>query len=203
MRHLGKRIQAMARRHTALTVALMIAAVVVAGGVSLAGLSGAFTARAPIADTYTFTADWTLLDLERHIQAGEVATISVVAAPSTAASSTVTDVLAARTTSGQWIRVTLAVTPSDALVALRSLGFGRLIAVDSVAQLPASYGLSGSGSGSSDPLSSVPSIAMLLLLLVVVVVLMRRTTGQDSARGSGHHGDHDGHGRVGNGWGDE
>jgi cell division protease FtsH len=177
----------MARRHTALTVALMIAAVVIAGGVSLAGLSGAFTARAPIADTYTFTADWTLLDLERHIQAGEVATISVVAAPSTAASSTVTDVLAARTTSGQWIRVTLAVTPSDALVALRSLGFGRLIAVDSVAQLPASYGLSGSGSGSSDPLSSVPSIAMLLLLLVVVVVLMRRTTGQDSARGSGNY----------------
>ena len=147
MRQLGKRIQAMARRHTALTVALMIVAVVIAGGVSLAGLSGAFTARAPIADTYTFTADWTLLDLERHIQAGEVATISVVAAPSTAASSTVTDVLAARTASGQWIRVTLAVTPSDALVALRSLGFGRLIAVDSVAQLPASYGLSGSGSG--------------------------------------------------------
>ena len=151
MRRLAKRIRATAQRHIALTLAFIIAFAVISGGVSLAALSGTFNPAAPVANTYTFSADWTLLDLERHVQAGEVATISLVAGTPSAGSVTQTDVLAARTTSGQWVRVNLAVSPSDALVALRSLGYGRLIATDSVAQLPAGYGTSCSGSGSSDP----------------------------------------------------
>jgi cell division protease FtsH len=187
MRGLAKRIRATAQRHIALTIAFIIAIVVISGGLSLAALSGAFEAPAPVANTYTFSADWTLLDLERHIEAGEVATISLVAASPGAPAATATNVLAARTTSGQWVRVNLAVSPSDALVALRSLGYGRLIAADSVAQLPAGYGTSGSGSGSSDPLGSLPQLAMLAIILVVAVVFIRRTGGQDSARGSGSY----------------
>ncbi|MGD0248932.1 MAG: hypothetical protein ABSB75_07765, partial [Candidatus Limnocylindrales bacterium] len=190
MRRLAKRIRATAQRHIALTLAFTVAIIVVTGGLSLAALSGAFNAPAPVANTYTFSADWTLLDLERHIEAGEVATISLVAvAPGAPASATQTDVLAARTTSGQWVRVTLAVSPNDALVALRSLGYGRLIAADSVAQLPSGYGTSGSGSGSSDPMGGIVQLAMLaaILAVAVAVVFVRRTAGQDSGRGAGSY----------------
>ena len=153
MRRFGKLLRAMVQRHVAVTAGLAAATVAIVGVLLVAALTGAFNAPTPVADTYTFTADWTLLDLERHIDAGEVATISLVAGTSGApaagagtASSAVTDVLAARTTSGQWVRVGLAVSPSDALVALRSLGYGRLIATDSVAQLPPTNGVSGSAS---------------------------------------------------------
>jgi hypothetical protein len=165
----------------ALTIGLTITIVVIAGGFSLVALSGAVNAPAPVAGTYTFSADWTLLDLERHIDAGEVATISLVSGTTGAAvggagtaSNASTDVLAARTTSGQWVRVTLAVSPSDALVALRSLGFGRLIATDSVAQLPPTNGVSGSGSQSSDPVGGIVQLAMLGVVLAVALVLLRR-----------------------------
>jgi cell division protease FtsH len=193
MRRFGKRIRAMARRHIALTVGLAGATLAVVGVLSLATLTGAFNSPTPVADTYTFSADWTLLDLERHIDAGEVATISLVTTQSGApvavagtASSTVTDVLAARTTSGQWVRVSLAVSPSDALVALRSLGYGRLIATDSVAQLPPNNGVSGSGSQSSDPLGGLSQFAMLVIVLVVAVVLIRRTA-MGGVKGSGNY----------------
>ena len=180
----------MARRHTALTVGLAVAGFAIAGILSLAAVTGAFTPEAPSANTYTFTADWTILDLERHIEAGEVATISLVA-PSggpggAATTSGAADVLAARTTSGQWVRVSLDVSPADALVALRSLGFGRLIAANSVAQMPATNGVSGSDSNSSDPLGAIPGIAMVVILLVVVVIFMRRT-GMNSGSGSGNY----------------
>jgi hypothetical protein len=46
----------MARRYIALTIGLAIAIVVIVGGFSLAALSGAFNAPAPVAGTYTF---WT------------------------------------------------------------------------------------------------------------------------------------------------
>jgi cell division protease FtsH len=188
MRRLAKRIRATAQRHIALTLAFTVAIIVVVGGLSLAVGRGAFNAPAPVANTYTFSADWTLLDLQRHAEAGEVATISLVAvAPGAPASATQTDVLAARTTSGQWVRVNLAVSPSDALVALRSLGYGRLIAADSVAQLPPGYGTSGSGSGSSDPFGGILQLAMLAAIALVAVVFIRRNAGQDSARGSGSY----------------
>lgn len=187
MRRFGRRLGAMARRHVTLAIALAVVTFGFVGILSVAALTGAFDRSTPVANTYTFSADWTLLDLERHIEAAEVATISLVTQPSVdPGTTTVTDALAARTTSGQWVRVTLAVSPSDALVALRSLGYGRLIAADSVTKLPASNGVSGSGSGSSDPLGAIPGLAMLAILLVAVVVLIRRT-GMDSGKGAGSY----------------
>jgi cell division protease FtsH len=193
MRRFGKRTWAMARRHRALTLGLAAASFVIVGVISLAAITGAFNAPTPVAGAYTFTADWTLLDLQRHVDAGEVATIALVTAPagvpvvgSGAASGTVAEILAARTTSGQWVRVTLAVSPGDALVALRSLGYGRLIAADSVAQIPASNGVSGSGSQSSDLLGGLTQIGMLVIVLVVAIVLVRRT-GANSATGTGNY----------------
>jgi cell division protease FtsH len=160
-----------------------------AGLLALAAATGALSAvRAPVANTYTFSADWTLLDLERHIEAGEVATISLVAAsPGVATASATPDVLAARTTSGQWVRVSLDVNAVDALVALRCLGYGRLIAADSVAQLPAGYGTTGSGTGDSGPMGSLTDIVMIVLVLGIVFVLIRRTAGQDSGKGQGSY----------------
>ena len=132
-----------------------------------------------------------MIDLERHVDAGEVATIALVSAPGgpyvkgSASSTTLPNVLAAKTTSGQWVRVTLNVTPTDALVALRSLGFGRLIAADSVTDLPPANGVTGSGSGSSDPLGGLVNIALIGAVLVVVLVLIRRMPGMGAGSGNG------------------
>ncbi len=198
-----RRIGRTVRRHRGIVLGAGIAGASLVGVLALAALTGAFSPR-PTADTYTFTADWTLLDLERHIEAGEVATIALVAeapapAGSTAAGASpaghppaltsdsnnpATNVLAARTTSGQWVRVNLAVAPEDALVALRSLGFGRLIATDTVAGLPPTNGVAGNG-GSNDPLGTIGTVAILLIVLVVVLVMVRRMPGFGANAGGG------------------
>jgi cell division protease FtsH len=188
MRRFGRRIQALARRHMLVTLGLTVVTVGMIGILSLAAATGAFNPEPPVAGTYTFTADWTLLDLERHIEAGEVATISFVTAASGAPAATpAPDVLAARTTSGQWVRVTLAVSSSDALVALRSLGYGRLIATDSVAGLPATNGVSGSDSQSSNPLGSILQFALLAVVLIVVVMFIRKMPGRDGNGPGNYH----------------
>ena len=192
MRRFARRVGRTVRRHRALTIGIVASAAILLGGVGLAALTGAFSPR-PVADTYTFTADWTLIDLERHIEAGEVATIAEVATkpaqPGTAAGSAniVTEVLAVKTTSGQWVRVNLAVSPDDALIALRSLGFGRLIATDTVAGMPSTNGVAGSSSGGNDPLGSLATIGILLIALVVIFVMVRRMPGFGAGSGGGEY----------------
>jgi cell division protease FtsH len=186
MRRFGRRIKATARRHFALTLGLSFVTIGIVGVLSLAALAGAFNADPPALDTYTFTADWTLLDLERHIEAGEVATISLVTAPS-GVPATTTDVVAVRTTSGQWVRVDLAVSSTDALIALRSLGYGRLIATDSAAKLPATNGVSGSTSQSSDPLGILFQFALLAVVLLAVVMFIRKMPGRDGNGPGNYH----------------
>jgi cell division protease FtsH len=186
MRRFGRRIKTMARRHMALTLGLTFVSVGIVGVLALAAVTGAFAPDVPASTTYTFTADWTLLDLERHIEAGEVATISLVTAPA-GAPATTTDVVAARTTGGQWVRVDLAVSSTDALIALRSLGYGRLIATDSVTQLPATNGVSGSTSQSSDPLGTVFQFALLGVVLFAVVMFLRRMPSRDGNGPGNYH----------------
>ena len=188
MRRFGRRIKTTARRHIALTLGLAFVSAGIVGVLALAAVTGAFSPTPPTSSTYTFTADWTLLDLERHIEAGEVATISFVAAPTGAAASTpASDVIAARTTGGQWVRVTLAVSPADALVALRSLGYGRLIAADSVTKLPATNGVSGSTSQPSDPLGTVFQFALLGVVLFAVVMFVRKMPSRDGNGPGNYH----------------
>src|ERR1035437_8953648 len=108
MRRFGRRIKTMARRHMALTLGLTFVSVGIVGVLALAAVTGAFAPDVPASTTYTFTADWTLLDLERHIEAGEVATISLVTAPAGAPATTpAVDVCAARTTRGVGVCVSL------------------------------------------------------------------------------------------------
>jgi cell division protease FtsH len=188
MRRFGRRIKATAGRHMALTLGITVVTVGIVGVLSLAALTGAFDATPPATNTYKFTADWTLLDLERHIEAGEVATISLVTEPSVVAGTTApTDVVAARTTGGQWVRVDLAVSSTDALIALRSLGYGRLIATDSAAKIPATNGVSGSDPQSSDPLGRVFQFALLAVVLLAVVLFIRRMPSRDGNGPGNYH----------------
>jgi cell division protease FtsH len=186
MRRFGKRIKRTIRRHRGLTLAVAGVAILVLGTLSLVTVTGAFNPEpAPAAQSYTFTSDWTMLDLERHIQSGEVATIALVQ-PSAGASAA-KDVLAVRTTGGQWVRVSLDVTPDDALAALRSLGYGRLIAVDSVSKLPAA-GVTGQSPGGFDPVGGAFQIVILLIVLGFLLVFVRRMPqfGANNSTGSFH-----------------
>lgn len=88
--------------------------------------------------TFTYAGTWTLLELQRHIEAGEVIAITMVEEPadpngfSNYASNGRTPLqnvprLAAKTTDGQFVRIQLSVTTTDAIDALKALGYGRLL----------------------------------------------------------------------------
>jgi cell division protease FtsH len=177
MRKTLKKIKTLAQVHVSWVIGLSLLLFLVAGGLLAAINLGAFTTKIPTPETYTFTSDWTILDLERHLEAGEVAIITTVQDSSnpavvgrgigaTSTGSVAATVLAVQTTSGQWIRVNLDITPTDALVALRSLGYGRLIAIDSVTQIPTTYTPGGDGS------SSLSNTLLTILVIGVIIGLV-------------------------------
>jgi cell division protease FtsH len=185
MRKTLKKMKTYAQAHVSWLVALSLLLFLVTGGLLAAINFGAFTTKVPTPETYTFTSDWTILDLERHLEAGDVATISMVQETTssqpvagrgmgaTATDNGASTVLAAKTTSGQWVRVNLSVTPTDALVALRSLGYGPLIAIDSVSQIPTTY--TPASSSSASLLGTLLTIVIIGSLLGLVIFIFRRS----------------------------
>src|SRR5258706_3446032 len=96
---------------------LLVALVALVGGsgVVLVGTAPPATTGTTItAPVFTIRGGWTLADLERHIQASDIDAIA--AAPANAGYPS--GQLLARTRSGQVVSIDLAVSPTDAVVAL-------------------------------------------------------------------------------------
>jgi len=115
-------------------------AAVVATLLLIAAIAGAFVFGSVISSVRSdprpqiaYSSSWTLADLERHIESGEVAalttgsdagTTATTAGPGASGSATPAQtILAAKTTTGQFVKVDLAVTVEEAIAALRSLGY--------------------------------------------------------------------------------
>jgi cell division protease FtsH len=123
---------------------------------------------------FTSRGGWTLADLERHIEAGEVEAIT--AGPANQANPG--GQLLARTRSGQVVSVDLSVGASGAISALTSLGYGNLLTAEAMA-------VTGAASA-PNPIASVLAIVLPLLvvgILITIVLRMSRrsqTAGRDS-----------------------
>jgi cell division protease FtsH len=122
----------------------------------------------PTGPTFTVRGDWTLADLERHIQAGDVDAITAAAGSDGAPAGAIL----ARTRSGQVVSIDLSVSAPEAVSALSALGYGSLLTTEAVGLV-------------KPPAASVgPSVLALVvpILLVLATVLMvwrvsRRTAG--------------------------
>ncbi|HET9613348.1 MAG TPA: AAA family ATPase, partial [Candidatus Limnocylindrales bacterium] len=170
-RRLPSRGLAAARRRprTAIGAGLLVTGLAIVLVVLGVGAMTGKTPLVPTGPTFTVRTGWTLADLERHIQAGEIDAIT--AAPPSDGSSTET--ILARTRSGQVVSIDLSVTPQDAVSALTALGYGSLLTTEAL--------------GLARPAASAgPSILMLLvaLLLVTGTILMVWRLSRRAAGGS-------------------
>jgi ATP-dependent Zn protease len=145
---------------------LVIGALV--GGVSLVAISG----RAPASSgttvgdaTFTFRSGWTLVELQRHVEAGDVEAITAVSSNGAGAA----DTLLARTKQGQVVSVNLAVSAGQAVAALNALGYGTLLTTEAL-QVSRPIG----GESGPNLLAIILPVAMLLITIFFVLRISRR-----------------------------
>ncbi|HET9521162.1 MAG TPA: AAA family ATPase [Candidatus Limnocylindrales bacterium] len=154
-------------RTAAAGLTLVVLLALVAGG-SLVAISGQPPA-APVAattdPTFTFRDGWTLVELQRHVEAGEVAAISGVKGNGTAGQP---DHLVAKTNDGQLVPIDLSVSAGQAISAFTALGYGDLLTTEAVELRRPIAGEAG-----LSPLSLILPLSMLVLLIVFVLRLAR------------------------------
>ena len=145
---------------------LVIGALV--GGVSLVAISG----RAPASPgttvgdaTFTFRSGWTLVELQRHVEAGDVEAITAVSSNGAGAA----DTLLARTKQGQVVSVNLAISAGQAVAALNALGYGTLLTTEAL-QVSRPIG----GESGPNLLAIILPVAMLLITIFFVLRISRR-----------------------------
>ena len=121
-----------------------------------------------MAPEFTYARAWSLLELQRHVEAGEVVAITVP----TATDGTPTPTggsLIARTVDGQLVRVSLAVTPAEAVAALNGFGYGQLLTTEALSAMRP-----GSAGGASDVLRAVVGWIIPIVLIGLFIVLLVR-----------------------------
>lgn len=76
--------------------------------------------------SFAYARTWSLLELQRHVESGEVVAISLPADASA------DQALIARTADGQLVRFDLAVTVPQAVSALMGFGYGNLLTTEAL-----------------------------------------------------------------------
>jgi cell division protease FtsH len=167
-----------ARRRRRLSFALLVGfALILVGAGALATLPNGSQPASPSVATpaFTYARTWTLLELQRHIEAGEVIAVTVPAPDSSQAKDGPS--LIAKTTEGQLVLVDLTVEPAAAADALASLGHGGLLTAEAwsaVRDLPAP-------AAPSDPLRSLATWLIPGLFLVILAVFLFRVASRGAA----------------------
>src|SRR5438034_5660793 len=189
-RRLSRHLPRPVRRHPriSVTVVAIAVAVALAFGVAfwpLGAVSGPSSAgRGPASGatsgvpSFTYSGTWSLLDLQRHIGAGEV--VAVTAAPAgantSAADPSGDQVLVAKTTDGQLIRIALNVSAADAASALSRMGYGGLLTAEAWKAIQtgvrSDVGSTGASSTSPTASSGGPADGLRSLLTLLVPVLL-------------------------------
>jgi cell division protease FtsH len=116
---------------------------------------------------FTFSDGWTLVELQRHIEAGDVGAITAAPA-ATITSGQGGPQLLARTTSGHVVAVDLSVTTGEAVDALTALGYGRLLTDEALAASPPPT------AGGSNAWAIVLPLLMIGVTVLLVMRLSRR-----------------------------
>jgi cell division protease FtsH len=167
-RRLPSRGAAAARRRprTSAGIGLLVTALVIIAVAFIVMRPATPPLQAQTGPVFTVRDGWTLAELERHIEAGDIDAIT--SSPGTSAAG---GELIARTRSGQVVTVNLSVGPAEAVSALTSLGYGDLLTTEAV-------GLVKPGGAAAGPniLALTPTLLLLLLTVVIVWRMTRRAT---------------------------
>ncbi len=180
-RRLRRSLVARARRRPRLMlVALVAVTLAVGAGSAWLALGRATAIPAAIAPATVYSATWSLADLTRHADAGDLAAVTIPrSAPGEAPAPAI---LVAKTRDGQLIRVDLTVDPGAAASALASLGHGDLLTADAWAVVRAA----GADSAPADPLRTLLGWLVpfgLIAMLILVVSRMARGGGSRESGG--------------------
>ena len=170
------------RRPRFMLLSVLLLAIAVGAIGALAVLSRNPGVPAPIAPAAVYSAAWSLADLTRHADAGDVAAITVPR--SAAADAPAPAILVARTRDGSLVRVDLTVDPGAAASALASLGHGDLLTADAWAVVRAPR----ADAPAADPLRTVLGWIVpisLITLLILVVTRMARSNASREGGGGG------------------
>jgi cell division protease FtsH len=116
---------------------------------------------------FTFSGAWSLVELQQHIEAGDVEAITAAPATTTTSGQSGQQLLA-RTASGQVVPVDLSVTPGEAVDALTALGYGRLLTNEALAASPPA------SSGGPNAWAVVLPLLMIGITVLLVMRLSRR-----------------------------
>lgn len=153
-----------------------------------------------VGPTFTYARTWNLLELQRHIAAGEVVAITTAPAggdrTSTAGSAADTPAagsqLLARTSDGKVVHVLLRVDAGSAVAALAGMGFGDLLTEEawSSVRTARTADRAGNPGGSSptsgappDPLRSLATGAITVLAIGLVAYFVLRLVGRSGGGG--------------------
>jgi cell division protease FtsH len=142
--------------------------VLIATGVSMAAIAlliGLLLPKAPAAGTapaFTPAGAWSLLELQQHIAAGDVAAVTTTGQPGAADSGMV-----AKTTDGTLVPVALGVSAAEAARALAALGHDDVLTAEAWASARAAQGLPAA----SDPVRSVASMLVSAVVLLSIGIL--------------------------------
>jgi len=156
---------------------LVIATIAATAGIAVATLSPPALAQTASAPAFTYARTWSLLELQRHIEAGEVIAISVPAASEPETTPVTPGALVARTVDGQLVKVNLAVSVGEAVAALNGFGYGQLLTTEALASMRSVV----APGGSTDLLRGIVSWVIPIMLVVLFVLLLTRLM----ARGAG------------------
>ncbi len=130
------------------------------------------------APTFTYEQRWTFPELTRAAGAGEVVSISVTSKGSVlrqpgASPEPAGDLLVAKTSNGQLVLVNAGVPTAEAIDALRSLGFGRLLSQEAVDFRAVGLGTGTGGSG----LAMIVTLLVTVGLVAIIFGIRRRSSG--------------------------
>ncbi|TMC66349.1 MAG: ATP-dependent zinc metalloprotease FtsH [Chloroflexi bacterium] len=176
-RRLLRLLVARARRRPRLTLlSVLLLAIAVGAAGTLVALSRSPVVPAPIGPVAVYSATWTLPDLTRHAEAGDVAAITVPR--SAAGDPPAPAILVARTRDGALVRVDLTVDPGAAASALASLGHGDLLTADAWALVRSPR----SDATATDPLRTILGWVIPLSLVALLILFVNRMA-RGGARG--------------------
>jgi cell division protease FtsH len=168
---LGTTASALRRRpRTTAAAGLLGLVVVLSAGGALALISGTSSpAAVPTGPTFTVRHGWTLAELERHLEAGDIEAISALPATSSSPGGE----LVVRTTDGTVVTIDLSIGVGDAVGALTALGYGSLLTTEAIS---AARPVAAPANVAASVLAIAVPIALLVLTVILVLRLSRRST---------------------------